>query len=92
MSKTDSAEVLQAKLAQANQLYSLIENKESVQEEYNILEEYQNYYESITKPNNDSKSNGLSGGAIAGIIAGSVAVIAAITVGGFFILKKKKST
>jgi hypothetical protein len=91
MSKTDSAEVLQAKLAQANQLYSMIENKESVQEEYNTLEEYQNYYESFTNPNNDSKSNGLSGGAIAGIIAGSVAVIAAITVGGFFILKKKKS-
>lgn len=91
MSKTDSAEVLQAKLAQANQLYSLIDNKKSVQEEYNTLEEYQNYYESITNPDNDSKSNGLSGGAIAGIFAGSVAVIAAITVGGFFILKKKKS-
>ncbi len=91
MSKTDSAEVLQAKLAKANQLYSLIENKESVQEEYNTLEEYQNYYESITNPNNDSKTNGLSGGAIAGIITGSVVLIAAIGVGGFFILKKKKS-
>ncbi len=90
MNKTDSAEVLQSKIAKANQVYSLIDNKESVKNEYNTLGEYQEYYSSITD-NKSNSNNGLSGGVIAGIIAGSVAVIAAIAVGVFFILKKKKS-
>ena len=38
-----------------------------------------------------AKKGGLNGGVVAGIVIGSVAVIACICVGGFFIIKKKRA-
>jgi len=89
LSKDDGSETIQKKLEKANYLYSLIENKESVKELHNTYDEYQRYYEESIK---QTSNNGLNGGVIAGIIAGSIAIISAIAVGGYFILKKKKSS